>query len=72
MSTLAVGKGLAMEKYMCYGALGVAGLMLLLFVLDLAAGLPFGGGSFMIADVFGILASGVVGYLGFSAMKELK
>ncbi len=72
MSTLVVGKGLAMEKYMCYGALGVAGLMLLLFVLDLAAGFPFGGGSFMVADIFGILASGVVGYLGYSAMKELK
>ncbi len=72
MSTLVVGKGLAMEKYMCYGALGVAGLMLLLFLLDLAAGFPFGGGSFMVADIFGILASSVVGYLGYSAMKELK
>ena len=72
MSTLVVGKGLAMEKYMCYGALGVAGLMLLQFLLDIAAGFPFGGGAFMVADVFGILASGVVGYLGYSAMKELK
>ena len=63
---------MAMEKYMCYGALGVAGLMLLLFLLDLAAGFPFGGGSFVVADIFGILASGVVGYLGYSAMKELK
>ena len=72
MSTLVVGKGLAMEKYMCYGALGVAGLMLLLFLLDLVAGFPFGGGSFVVADIFGILASGVVGYLGYSAMKELK
>ncbi|MGL6076151.1 MAG: hypothetical protein ACRC8S_18485 [Fimbriiglobus sp.] len=65
-----------MEKYMCYGALGVAGLMGLLFLVDLVAGFPFGGGinggPFMLPDIFGILASGVVGYLGFLAMKELK
>lgn len=57
---------------MCYGALGVAGLMALLFVLDLAIGIPFGGGSFVAADVLGILASGIVGYLGFNALQEVK
>lgn len=72
MATVAISKGSAMEKYMCYGALGVAGLMGLLFLLDLAVGIPFGGGSFLAADIFGLLASGVVGFLGFNAMKELK
>jgi hypothetical protein len=62
-----------MEKYMCYGALGVAALMFLLFALDLVAEFPFGGGdAFMIADILGILASGVVGYLGYNALKDLK
>ena len=57
---------------MCYGALGVAGLMALLFVLDLAIGIPFGGGSFVAADILGILASAIVGYLGFNALQEVK
>ena len=72
MTTLATAKGSGMEKYLCYGALGVAGLMGLLFLLDLVVGFPFGGGPFVVPDVLGILASGVVGFLGFNAMKELK
>jgi len=72
MATYALGKGLAMEKYLCYGALGVAGLMGILFLFDLILGIPFGGGSFLLPDIFGLLASGVVGFLGFNALKEIK
>ena len=77
MTTLATAKGSGMEKYLCYGALGVAGLMGLLFLLDLAVNVPFGGGltnggPFLIPDILGLLASGVVGFLGVNAMKELK
>ena len=72
MAVLTLGKGRAMEKYMCYGALGVAGLFMLLFLLDLIVGIPFGGGPFIVGDIFGILASGLVGYLGFNAMRDLK
>ncbi len=62
-----------MEKYMCYGALGVAALMFLLFLLDLLAGFPFGGGSaFTLADIFGLLAAGVIAYLAWNASKDLK
>jgi hypothetical protein len=61
-----------MEKYMCYGALGVAALMFLLFLLDLVAGFPFGGGSFMLADIFGLLASAVVAYLAYNASRDIK
>jgi hypothetical protein len=61
-----------MEKYMCYGALGVAVLMFLLFLLDLVAGFPFGGGSFMMADIFGLLASAVVAYLAYNASRDIK
>ena len=72
MSTLLARKGWAMEKYMCYGALGVAALMFLVFLLDLLAGFPFGGGSFAVADVFGLIASAVVGYLGYNASRDIK
>ena len=72
MSTLLARKGWAMEKYMCYGALGVAAVMALLFLLDLVASFPFGGGAFMIADIFGVLASAIVAYLGYNALRDLK
>ena len=61
-----------MEKGLCYGALGVAALMLILFVLDLFAKVPFGGGPFLIVDIIGLLAAGIVGYLGWNAARDLK
>lgn len=64
-----------MEKWMCFAALGAAAVMLLVFVLDLVSGFPFGGSGdnpFIIVDIFGILGSGVVGYLGFNALRDLK
>jgi hypothetical protein len=61
-----------MEKYMCYGALGVAAVMFLLFLLDLLVEFPFGGGSFLMADIFGMLASAVVAYLAYNASRDLK
>jgi hypothetical protein len=61
-----------MDKGLCYGALGVSALMLLLFTLDLFIKVPFGGGKFATVDVFGIIASAIVGYLALSASKELK
>jgi hypothetical protein len=61
-----------MEKGLTYGALGVAALMLLLFLLDLVAGFPFGGGSFFIVDILGIIAAGIVAYLAWNAIRDLK
>jgi hypothetical protein len=74
MSVSAVGlwKGRAMEKILCYGSLGVAILMFLLFLLDLFTRTPFGGGPFITADVLGVLASGIVAYLAWNASKDLK
>ena len=45
-------KGIFMEKGLCFGSMGVAGLLLLLFLLDVFAGVPFGGT--IVVDVFGI------------------
>lgn len=65
-------KGRAMEKGLTFGALGVAALMLLLFLLDLVAGFPFGGGSFIAVDILGLIASGVVAYLAWNTSRDLK
>ncbi|HYH64455.1 MAG TPA: hypothetical protein VD866_07130 [Urbifossiella sp.] len=61
-----------MEKGLCYGALGVAALMLVVFLLDLVAGFPFGGSPFMVLDILGIISAGIIGYLAFNASKDLK
>jgi hypothetical protein len=64
-------KGLFMERWLCVGSMGVAGLLLVLFLLDVLTGFPFGGVS-MLADIFGILASGLVLYLGIDAFRDLR
>jgi hypothetical protein len=64
-------KGLAMEKWLCWGSLGVAGLMLLLFILDVATGIPFGGLS-KVVDILGIIASAVLVYLAWDALQDLR
>lgn len=60
-----------MEKWMCYAALGIAALMLLVFLADLFSGSVFGE-PFAVVDVFGVLASGIVAYLGYNALKDVK
>jgi len=64
-------KGLFMEKWLCLGSMGVAGLLVLLFLLDVVAAFPFGRLSVMI-DLFGILIAAVVGYLAWDALKDLR
>jgi hypothetical protein len=60
-----------MDKWLCWASMGVAGLLLLLFILDMFLGLPFGGIS-KVVDVFGVLASGVVLYLAWDASRDLR
>jgi hypothetical protein len=67
-----LGKGREMEKYMCYGALGVAGLFFLLSLIDLILGFPFGGGAFIVGDIFMMIVALMVGYLGYNALRDLK
>ncbi len=66
-----------MDKALCFGALGVGALMMLVFLLDLIMAVPFGGGvtkgnPYLVADILGLLASGVVAYLGWNASRDLK
>lgn len=62
-------KGIFMEKWLCFGSMGVAGLLLLLFVLDVALGFPFG--RTVLVDIFGILVSALVLYLAYDAFRDL-
>lgn len=66
-------KGWAMEKGLVYGGLATAVLTLLIFLLDLVAGIPFGGGdAFFMVDLLGFLTSGIVVYLAYNASRDLK
>jgi hypothetical protein len=64
-------KGRSMEKRLCYGSMGVSGLLLLLFVLDLALGIPFGRINLFV-DILGLIASALVLYLAYDAFKDLR
>ena len=59
-----------MEKGLCLAAIVVAGLVLLLHVLDLATGNPFGGQA-MLHNLIFIVASGLVGYIAYETWREL-
>jgi hypothetical protein len=65
------GRVVTMDKWLCWGSMGVAGFLLLLFLLDLVLGFPFGGVSGFV-DFLGILASGLVLYLAWDASRELR
>ncbi|MBV9594432.1 MAG: ATP-binding cassette domain-containing protein [Actinobacteria bacterium] len=72
MPPMWAAKGLSMEKWMCWGSLAVAGLMLLLFGLDLATGMPFGGSSLSgmrIVDILGLLMSALLLYMSWDALR---
>jgi hypothetical protein len=64
-------KGLFMEKWLCWVSMGVAGLLLLLFLLDLFLSVPFGGISAGV-DVLVVIGCGVVLYLAYDAFRDLR
>jgi hypothetical protein len=63
-------KGSSMEKWLCGGSLFISGVALICFLLDLILGIPYGGLSKSV-DIVGILASGIVAYLSWDALKDL-
>ena len=64
-------KGPSMEKKLCWGSMGVAGFLILLFLLDLVLSVPFGGISKTV-DIFGLIASSLVLYLAYDAFRDLR
>ncbi len=60
-----------MPKALTIVGMFVAALLLLLFALDLALGIPFGGSSASSAMDIGMIICGLVlGYLSWSAYRE--
>lgn len=58
-----------MPKAMSIAGLGIAGLTLLIFVADLAIGIPFGRAN-MTMDIGFATAAAILGYLSFSAFRD--
>ena len=57
------------EKIATYFGLGVSGLLGLVFLLDLALGIPFKGAS-MVIDICVVLVAAILGFLSWRTMKE--
>jgi predicted lipid-binding transport protein (Tim44 family) len=62
----------SLEQGLCWGALGVAALLLLLFLLDLIIGVPPLNKASILLDICGILASGLIIYLCYDTLKDMK
>lgn len=58
-----------MSKALCFVGIGVAGLLLLVFGLDLAIGVPFNKAS-MVMDIGFVVCSLVLGYLSWTTLRE--
>jgi hypothetical protein len=58
-----------MPKALTISGMVVAGLLLLLFGLDLALKFPFGGASRMVDAVF-VLCSAILAYMSWSTFRE--
>jgi hypothetical protein len=68
---LLAAKGLSMEKWFCWGSMGVAGLLLLLFLLDVIVQIPFGGLSPTV-DIVSVVCCGILIYLGWNAYRDIR
>jgi uncharacterized membrane protein YuzA (DUF378 family) len=58
------------EKLLCYGSMGAAGLVAVLFLLDIVAQLL--GGQSMVLDIMFILGAAFVLWQGFETSRELR
>lgn len=59
-----------MEKWLCWGSLGTSGVLLILFLLDMILGIPFGGIG-IVVNLLGMVGCGLVGYLAWEAFRDL-
>jgi uncharacterized membrane protein len=58
------------EKLLCFGAMGAAGLVALIFLLDIILGVL--GGQSMVLDIMFILGAAFVLWQGFETSRELR
>jgi hypothetical protein len=64
-------KGSSMEKGLCWASMGISGLLLVLFLLDLFLGIPFGKLS-PVVDVLGVLACGIILFTSWDAFRDYR
>ncbi|MGE3806678.1 MAG: hypothetical protein AB7K24_18580 [Gemmataceae bacterium] len=60
-----------MEKWFCWGAMGLSALLLILFVVDMVAGIPFMQLSAAV-DILAIMCCAILFYLGWNAFQDLR
>jgi high-affinity Fe2+/Pb2+ permease len=60
-----------MSKAMTILGMVVAGLVGLVFVLDLAVGIPFDRAN-MVMDIGALIAAAILGYLSWDALREVR
>ncbi|GAB6165598.1 hypothetical protein JCM19992_15980 [Thermostilla marina] len=58
-----------MPRFFCVFGLVIAAVLVLVFGLDAAIGLPFGKAS-ILADIGFIVAAGMLGFLSFQTLRE--
>ena len=60
-----------MSKVLCYSGIATAGMLLILFFLDLAIGVPFKKAD-MVMDIVFLVSSTGLGLISWLTLKELK
>ena len=63
--------GSPMSKAMTIAGMAVAGLLAVVFAVDLAVGIPFDGAN-KTMDIGGIIAAGLLGYASWDALREVR
>lgn len=58
------------EKVLCYGAMGITGVLTLLFALDAALGVPFHRSS-LVLDIMFVIGGALVLWQGYATSREL-
>ena len=60
-----------MTKYLCWGSMGVSGLLLVLFVMDLVIQKPFDKLD-QTVDIVGAICCAILGYLSWEAHRDMR
>ncbi|MEX2170617.1 MAG: hypothetical protein WD851_14980 [Pirellulales bacterium] len=60
-----------MAKAMSIAGMAIAGLIAVLFGLDLVLGIPFGG-QIPLTDIAFVICGGILGYLGWNAYRDAR
>ena len=63
--------GSPMSKALTIAGMVVAGLLALIFALDLVVGIPFDKASYPM-DIGALIAAAVLGYLSWDAMRDVR